>query len=96
MNFCNIFSNQKEVIPLGGTKLTLRRTLYQIFSQRNLLTKKKVFHRLEVAFSVKTRAKQSKKSIRRPGIAILLQALCHHRLFISRPDANARRKREEH
>ena len=31
-----------------------------------------------------------------PGVALLLLTQCHYRLFISRPETNARRKRKEH
>ena len=43
-------------------------------------------------FPPKLELKQPKKSFRCPGFAILLEAQCHHQLFISRPDTNARKK----
>ena len=83
------------MISVGETKFILRRTFNRIFCLQNLLTKKKVFHGLEVAFSVKTRAKTTKKSLRHPGVARLLQAQGHYRLVISKPDTNAGRKTDE-
>ena len=44
------------MIPEGGTRFILRQTLYHIFCQQNLLTKKKFFYRLGVAFFVKNKS----------------------------------------